>query len=116
MKIVGDRLKKAREFKGVTQTTVSRDLGINNKTLSGYENNISEPDLETLAILAEYYECDANYFLGVDSKTFKEAEEFIDKLKAEVSKNGFDLSGKSTEEIAALVVNALKISEILKDN
>lgn len=31
MKIVADRLKKARELKGVTQTAVSRSLGINSK-------------------------------------------------------------------------------------
>ena len=116
MKIVGDRLKKARELKGVTQTTVSKDLCINNKTLSGYENNVAEPDLETLAMLAEYYECDINYFVGIDSREFKEAEAFIDKLRKEVAKNGYDLSDKSTEEIAALIVNSLKIHEILKDN
>jgi len=116
MKIVGDRLKKARELKGVTQTTVSRDLCINNKTLSGYENNVAEPDLETLTLLAKYYECDINYFVGVDSREFKEVEVFIDKLRKEVEKSGYDLSDKSTEEIAALVVNSLKIHEILKDN
>ena len=116
MKIVADRLKKARELKGVTQTAVSKNLGINSKTLSGYENNVAEPDLETLSLLAKYYECDINYFVGVDSREFKEAEAFIGKLKKEVAKNGYNLSDKSTEEIAALVVNSLKIHEILKDN
>ena len=116
MKIVADRLKKTRELKGVTQTAVSKNLGINSKTLSGYENNVAEPDLETLSLLAKYYECDINYFVGVDSREFKEAEAFIGKLKKEVAKNGYNLSDKSTEEIAALVVNSLKIHEILKDN
>ena len=69
-----------------------------------------------LGMLAEYYECDINYFVGIDSKEFKEVEAFIGKLRKEVEKSGYDLADKSTEEIAALVVNSLKIHEILKDN
>lgn len=31
------------------------ETGIHNKTLSGYENNVSTPDLDTLKTLANYY-------------------------------------------------------------
>ena len=37
--------------KGLTQTQVMALTGINNKTLSGYENGVSEPDLQTFALL-----------------------------------------------------------------
>ncbi|MFB7817384.1 helix-turn-helix domain-containing protein [Paenibacillus chitinolyticus] len=53
---VGDRLKKARERKNLKQTQVQEKTGINNKTLSGYERGVSEPDLETLKILAKLYD------------------------------------------------------------
>jgi len=52
---LGERLKLARERTGLKQTQVKERTNINNKTLSGYENNVSEPDSATLAILAELY-------------------------------------------------------------
>lgn len=60
---IAKRLKEARELKGTTQTQVSKDTGINNKTLSGYERKISEPDLETLNTLASYYGVTTDYLL-----------------------------------------------------
>ncbi|MDQ7094170.1 helix-turn-helix transcriptional regulator [Desulfosporosinus sp. PR] len=58
------RLKKARAQKNLTQMQVMKRTNINHKTLSGYENGVSEPDLETLAILAELYETTTDYLLG----------------------------------------------------
>jgi transcriptional regulator with XRE-family HTH domain len=55
MSTLGERLKLARERTGLKQTQVKERTNINNKTLSGYENNVSEPDSATLAILAELY-------------------------------------------------------------
>lgn len=46
-----------------------RRTGINNKTLSGYENGISEPDLETFATLMKLYQLSADEVLGI--KTVK---------------------------------------------
>ncbi|NRQ56083.1 helix-turn-helix transcriptional regulator [Brevibacillus sp. HD1.4A] len=57
----GDRLREAREKKNLKQTQVRDRTGINNKTLSGYENSVSEPDLETLKTLAELYEVSVDW-------------------------------------------------------
>ncbi|MNG28529.1 HTH-type transcriptional regulator Xre [compost metagenome] len=40
------------------------DTGINSKTLGGYENNVSEPDVETLNTLANYYEVTVDWLSG----------------------------------------------------
>ena len=48
---LGPALRLARERRELTQVQVMAMTGINNKTLSGYENGVAEPDLETLAIL-----------------------------------------------------------------
>lgn len=64
MKALGNRLKNARENKGVTQTQVYKDTDINNKTLSGYERGVSEPDLHTIKMLADYYNVSLEYLLG----------------------------------------------------
>lgn len=61
---VGDRLRISREKKNLKQTQVRERTGINNKTLSGYEKGVSEPDFETLKILADLYEVSVDYLLG----------------------------------------------------
>jgi len=64
MNILGERLKLAREKKELTQIDVRKITGINNKTLSGYENGVSEPDFETAKILADLYEVSFDYLVG----------------------------------------------------
>lgn len=64
MSITSERLRLARIKKGLKQTQVKEKTGINNKTLSGYENNIAEPDLKTLKTLAELYEVSVEWLVG----------------------------------------------------
>lgn len=64
-KIIAQRLKLAREKQKLSQVDVYNTTGINNKTLSGYENEVSSPDLETLKILAQVYKCSSDYLLGI---------------------------------------------------
>lgn len=65
LKSVGERLRIARERNNLKQTQVRHRTGINNKTLSGYERGISEPDFETLKLLAELYDVSVDWLLGV---------------------------------------------------
>ncbi|TKI63194.1 helix-turn-helix transcriptional regulator [Lysinibacillus mangiferihumi] len=55
METLGERLKLARQKAGLKQIQVKERTQINNKTLSGYENDVSEPDLTTLTVLADLY-------------------------------------------------------------
>jgi transcriptional regulator with XRE-family HTH domain len=70
MSLLSDRLKQARKRKSkdgpvaITQVMVSQATGIHEKTLGGYENGVSEPDAETLKILANYYDVSTDWLLG----------------------------------------------------
>lgn len=68
MSTIGERLRIARDKSGLKQTQVKERTNINNKTLSGYENNVSRPDLETLKLLAELYGVSTDYLLGHEMK------------------------------------------------
>lgn len=52
MKNIGLTLKRRRENKNYTQKHVMELTGINRKSLSGYENNVAEPDLNILCDLS----------------------------------------------------------------
>lgn len=82
MSVIGERLRKARERKKLKQTQVKDRTGINNKTLSGYENGVSEPDSETLKVLAELYEVSIDWIHGRDKKgsTYALPESVYDQI------------------------------------
>ncbi|MCP1307780.1 helix-turn-helix domain-containing protein [Paenibacillus tyrfis] len=63
MSTVSERLRYARERINFKQKDVSERTGINNKTLSRYENGGSEPDINTLRILADLYEVSLDWIL-----------------------------------------------------
>ncbi|MGB7243903.1 MAG: helix-turn-helix transcriptional regulator [Sulfitobacter sp.] len=48
----GDRVASAREAAGMTQTELSRRLGIRVPTLRSWENDLSEPRANRLSIMA----------------------------------------------------------------
>lgn len=65
MKKISEILKSTREDLDFTQIDVMHRTGINNKTLSGYENGVSEPDLKTFATLLNLYDLSADDVLEI---------------------------------------------------
>lgn len=64
MSELSERLRVARDRTGLKQTQAAKKVGISNKTLSGYENDVSSPDYETLNKLASLYGVTTDYLLG----------------------------------------------------
>lgn len=49
------RLKEFRKLRGVTQGELAEDLHISQTSVSKYERGLSEPDIEMLISLADYF-------------------------------------------------------------
>ena len=58
-----DQLIKARESLGLSRKEVADKLGIDEQQLVNWETGESQPSLESLWDLAEYYERGTDYFL-----------------------------------------------------
>lgn len=69
MEHIGEILRTAREDNFYTQKKVMGLTGINRKTLSGYENSVAEPDLDTFARLLRLYQLSADEVLGIKTST-----------------------------------------------
>lgn len=69
MSSLGSRLRKARERLNLSQTEVFRKTGINNKTLSRYENDGTEPDTNSLTLLAELYGVSFDWLYGKEKES-----------------------------------------------
>lgn len=60
------RLKKAREKTGFSQREIEKETGIKQSRLAGYEIGRTQPDIETLGILAEFYNVSIDWLVGLE--------------------------------------------------
>lgn len=57
---INEKLKEARKKANLTQEEVEQKSGINKKTISNWENGVSRPDVDNVAILCRIYEITPN--------------------------------------------------------
>jgi len=83
------RLKDLRKSMSKTQLEVSQELGVPQSTYAGYEINRSEPNMETLTKISDYFNVSIDYLLGKSDVKATQAE--VDFLK--------ELETKSIDEM-----------------
>ncbi len=68
MKSMGQQLREMREDMGLMQIVVAKRIGISNKVLSNFENDVRLPDLQTFKLLCEFYNVSADALLEISAK------------------------------------------------
>lgn len=58
------KLKKARYETGFTQREVAKETGIPQSTIANYETGRTQPDIENLGILADFYLVSLDWLVG----------------------------------------------------
>lgn len=58
------RLKELRLEKGVTQIEIAKLLNMSKMAISHWENGNSEPSIEQLKILADFFDVSVDYLVG----------------------------------------------------
>lgn len=65
--MTGERIKKLRKEKGLTQEQLGKLLGVKKSAIAKYENNrVENLKKETIQKLSDIFEVPASYFLGID--------------------------------------------------
>lgn len=57
------RLKQLRKKHGISQLKLAMDLGLNQNSISRYENEERQADYATLIMLADYFNVSIDYLL-----------------------------------------------------
>lgn len=65
--MVADRIKALREEKGITQTELSKLLGITRSSVNAWEMGISVPSTQYIVELANIFKVSTDYLLCVDN-------------------------------------------------
>ena len=104
--MLSERLTYLRKKRKMTQSALSKALGIARTTLSGYESGTREPDHETLQKIADYFEVSIDYLLGRTEEPKKVLSEssriLVDSLnltdEETLNKIRFEIDGKEIRE------------------
>ena len=66
MNILSKRIKQLRINNEMTQEEFGKIINVKKGTISYYESGRNEPSIETLSILADYFNVSLDYFAGRD--------------------------------------------------
>lgn len=80
----GERLKRLREDKKLSQQQLADRLNINRSTYARYELGQTQPDYETLQRLADFYGVSVDYLFGRENK--KNLPELTAKDERDIAK------------------------------
>ena len=64
MRIVAERLRTLRNRLSISQVKMAPIVGLKQSTINRYENDQSDPSLETLLRYAEYFDVSLDYIFG----------------------------------------------------
>lgn len=106
--MLSNRLKQLRKEKGLTQTELAKLINIGNKTISDYERNITSPDIETLNVIAGYFNVSTDYLLGKTNQ--KNPKQQLSESQVQIL-SGID---NLTDEQAQSVVNYINFLKTQK--
>jgi transcriptional regulator with XRE-family HTH domain len=65
MNRIKERLTILRREKGLSQADVGAWIGVDYRTISGYETQVSRPSIDALCVLAKKFEVSSDYLLGL---------------------------------------------------
>lgn len=66
--IIMKNLKKLRKQRKISQLKLALDLGMNQNSISRYENCQREADYMTLIMIADYFDVSIDYLIGREDK------------------------------------------------
>lgn len=128
MGVNGNTIKQLRKTAGLTQGALGEKLGVVKQTISNWENNISEPNSETLSALSILFNVSVAHFYSESNTNYKkETPKFVIDLKKNIcdlikeqdipkdefaKKTGFNIDGNKIPSIENLIkiANELNVS------
>jgi transcriptional regulator with XRE-family HTH domain len=105
----GERIRKERLEKGISQEELGALLNKTKNNISQYETEKRQPDTDTLVKLANYFDCTTDYLLGrVDNRNHYIVDDNIDNNKIELEADRTIFPDGLTHEEVVNILNTLK--------
>ena len=72
---IGEKLRDARNQKGLTQEEVADEIHVSRQTISNWENNRSYPDIISVILLSDLYQMSLDVLLKGDKDMIEHLNE-----------------------------------------
>ncbi len=99
--VIIKNLANLRKELNMSQAELAEKLGVSQQTISKYERGTREPDNETLAKLAEIFDCSIDYLLG-KTDIRNPYKDFIEKAKEQYGPRGKKQAEELLQNIQSL--------------
>lgn len=63
MQNIGEKIYSLRKKMGLSQEELGDELGVSRQTVHKWENNLMQPNADSIRLLCSYFDVDANYFI-----------------------------------------------------
>lgn len=91
MKRTGATIKYLRTSMGKSQEYVAADMDLNIKTYRAIENGVRSGNIETLCIIAEYFNVSLDYLINGQAHCVEEVSKRLDTFDAEKKKTAIKI-------------------------
>lgn len=88
--IMGKRLKELRKKTGLTQRSLSRDLGIPRETYAQYETGRRKPDYLLIKKIAQYHGVSIDYLVGNNTELSDPGIAIMMRARKSLSDKAYD--------------------------
>lgn len=75
-----NRIRALREDRDLRQKDVAEKTGIDQRSLSNYENGKTNPDSYAIIKIADFFGVTCDYLLGVSDQNLKETESVLKEI------------------------------------
>lgn len=112
METIGNRIKKLRENRNMTQTELSEILGMKTyTTVSKWESDDNFPKGKDLKKLAELFNVSSDYLLGIEEKKSSSIDVIYNQLEEERQKKVYDFAEHLLKEQKATANKIVPLNE-----
>ncbi len=74
---VGEKIYELRFKRNISQETLALELGVSRQSISKWETNQANPDLDKLVLIANYFNVSIDYLLGYSNEENHKSEEVL---------------------------------------
>lgn len=61
-----DRLKELRLEKNLSQNELAKHVNVSVACINRWENGLRVPNIDSVAVLCKFFECSADYLIGLE--------------------------------------------------
>ncbi len=114
--MIGNRIKKLREQRGMTQEQLAKLVSLSQQTIDHYEKGRARPSIDTVNLLADVFSVSADYLLSRTDDPYPDNKKtLLSKLFATLGGVMKDNRGAMTSEgVLLLLVGAAQLYAISK--